>query len=100
DGPALGRRDHRPNGHATRARARNLGGTQRADPRDDLRRLPHVMGYSLVKIEDVEGEGPGNAVRFVRRRLGCEAFGINWFGVYRIEGELVAVEEGTFLRFD
>jgi hypothetical protein len=87
-----------------------------------------VVGYSLVKVEDVPGEGPGNAVRFVRRRLGCEAFGINWFeippnaegrehdesnsaqeevnviirgsGVYRIEGELVPVEEGTFLRFD
>jgi hypothetical protein len=87
-----------------------------------------VLGYSLVKVDDIEGEGPGNAVRFVRRRLGCEAFGINWFeippntegrehdesnsaqeevnviirgsGVYRIEGELVPVEEGTFLRFD
>ena len=86
------------------------------------------MGYSLVNVEDVPGEGPGNAVRFVRRRLGCEAFGINWFeippnaegrehdesnsaqeevnviirgsGVYRVEGELVPVEEGTFLRFD
>jgi hypothetical protein len=82
----------------------------------------------VVKVEDVPGEGPGNAVRFVRRRLGCEAFGINWFeippnaegrehdegnseqeevnviirgsGIYRVEGELVPVEEGTFLRFD
>jgi mannose-6-phosphate isomerase-like protein (cupin superfamily) len=87
-----------------------------------------VVGYSVVKVEDVPGEGPGNVVRFVRRRLGCEAFGINWFeippnaegreheesnsaqeevnvvirgsGAYRIEGELVPVEEGTFLRFD
>ena len=42
DRPALGRRDHRPARHATRARARNLGGAERADPRDDLRRLPHV----------------------------------------------------------
>jgi mannose-6-phosphate isomerase-like protein (cupin superfamily) len=87
-----------------------------------------LVAYSLVKVEDIPGEGPGNAVRFVRRRLGCEAFGINWFeippnaegrehdesnsaqeevnviirgsGVYRIGGELVPVEEGTFLRFD
>jgi mannose-6-phosphate isomerase-like protein (cupin superfamily) len=86
------------------------------------------LGYSLVKVEDIEGEGPGNAVRLVRRRLGCEAFGINWFeippnaegrehdeshslqeevnvvirgsGMYRIDGELVPVEAGTFLRFD
>jgi quercetin dioxygenase-like cupin family protein len=87
-----------------------------------------AVAYSLVKVEEVPSEGPGNAVRFVRRRLGCEAFGINWFeippnaeghehdesnssqeevnvvirgsGVYRIEGELVPVEAGTFLRFD
>ena len=86
------------------------------------------MGYSLVKVEDVEGEGPGNAVRFVRRRLGCEAFGINWFeippktegrqhneeetqqeevnmiisgsGVYRVEGEEIPVRRGSVLRFD
>jgi uncharacterized cupin superfamily protein len=64
----------------------------------------------------------------VRRRLGVEAFGINWFeippgmegrehdesetqqeevnvivrgsGIYRVEGENVPVREGTFLRFD
>jgi mannose-6-phosphate isomerase-like protein (cupin superfamily) len=86
------------------------------------------VGYSLVRVEEIEGEGPGDAVRFVRRRLGCEAFGINWFeippnsegrehdesnsaqeevnviisgsGVYWIDGELVPVEPGMFLRFD
>ena len=86
------------------------------------------MGYSVVDVHDLEGEGPGGAVRFVRRRLGVEAFGINWFeiapnseghehdesdtgqeevnviirgsGVYRVEGEEVAVAAGTFLRFD
>ena len=86
------------------------------------------MGYSMVNVADIEGEGPGGAVRFVRRRLGVEAFGINWFeippnaeghehdesnsaqeevnvvvrgsGAYRIEGELVPVDVGTFLRFD
>ena len=67
-------------------------------------------------------------MRFVRRELGVEAFGINWFdippgaagrehdetgtgqeevvvvvkgsGVYRIDGEELPVEAGTFLRFD
>jgi quercetin dioxygenase-like cupin family protein len=86
------------------------------------------MGYSMVNVEDIEGEGPGGAVRFVRRRLGVGAFGINWFeippnapgrehdesdtqqeevnvcirgsGVYRIEGEEVPVRVGTFFRFD
>jgi uncharacterized cupin superfamily protein len=86
------------------------------------------VGYSLVRIDDVEPSGPGGAVRFVRRMLGVEAFGINWFeippntegrehdestsgqeevivvvrgsGTYRIDGEEVSVEAGTFLRFD
>ena len=86
------------------------------------------MGYSLVNVDELEGEGPGGAVRFVRRRLGLEAFGINWFelgpntagrehneeetrqeevvvvirgsGWYRVDGEEVAVRPGTVLRFD
>ena len=86
------------------------------------------MSYSLVHVEDIEPAGPGGAVRFVRRELGAEAFGINWFelppntegrehdesetgqeevnvivrgsGVYRIEGEDVPVRVGSFLRFD
>jgi hypothetical protein len=86
------------------------------------------MGYSLVQLEDIEAAGPGGAVRFVRRELGVEAFGINWYelgpnvvgrehderdtaqeevnvvvagsGVYRIDGEEVPVRAGTFLRFD
>ena len=86
------------------------------------------MGYSITHLDEIEGAGPGGSVRFVRKVLGVEAFGINWFeippntegrehdesnsaqeevnvvirgsGVYRIEGELVPVEEGTFLRFD
>ena len=77
------------------------------------------MGYSVVNIADVEGSGPGDAVKFLRRELGVEAFGVNWFelppngegrehdesesqqeevnivvsggGVYRIEGEEVPV---------
>ena len=86
------------------------------------------MGYSMINVEDIEPSGPGDAVRFVRRELGVQAFGINWFeippgaegrehdesgtqqeevnviirgsGVYRIEGEEVPVHAGTFMRFD
>jgi hypothetical protein len=39
------------------------------------------MAYSVVHIDEIEGAGPGGAVKFVRRRLGVEAFGINWFDV-------------------
>jgi quercetin dioxygenase-like cupin family protein len=86
------------------------------------------VGYSLKNVDEIEGEGPGGRVRFVRRVLGLEAFGINWFelppgaeglehdetdsgqeevnvviagsGVWRIDGEDVPVRAGTFLRFD
>ena len=86
------------------------------------------MGYTVVNVEDIEGAGPGGAVRFVRRELGLEAFGINWFelppgaagiehdetssgqeevnvvvrgsGVYWVDGEEIPVREGTFIRFD
>jgi mannose-6-phosphate isomerase-like protein (cupin superfamily) len=87
------------------------------------------MGYSITHIDDIEGAGPGGSVHFVRRVLGVEAFGINWFeiapnaegrehneaesgqeevhviirgsGVYRIDGdEEVPVSAGSFLRFD
>jgi quercetin dioxygenase-like cupin family protein len=86
------------------------------------------MGYSIVNLDEIEPGGPGGAVRFVRRELGAEAFGINWFelppnaeghehdetrsgqeevnvvvsgsGVYRIDGEEIPVRAGTFLRFD
>jgi quercetin dioxygenase-like cupin family protein len=83
------------------------------------------VGYSVVHLEEIE---PGGPVRFVRRVLGVEAFGVNWFelepnavghehdesgtgqeevnvvvsgtGVWRIDGEEIPVEAGTFLRFD
>lgn len=86
------------------------------------------MGYSAVDVDAIEGSGPGGTVRFVRRQLGVEAFGINWFelppnavghehdesesrqeevnvvihgsGIWRVEGEEVPVRAGTFLRFD
>jgi quercetin dioxygenase-like cupin family protein len=86
------------------------------------------VGYSVVQVDDLPGEGPGGAVRFVRRHLGVGAFGINWFelppnvegrehneedsgqeevnviiagsGVYRVEGEEIPVRRGSVLRFD
>jgi hypothetical protein len=79
-------------------------------------------------VAELDGEGPGGAVRFVRRQLGVQAFGINWYelapnvrghehdevdtgqeevnvviagsGVYEIDGEKVPVQAGSFLRFD
>src|SRR5215472_6042630 len=95
-------------------------------PRRSTRWWTRSVGYDIVHIEDVEPGGPGNAVRFMRRALGAEAFGINWFelppntegyehseansrqeevtvvvkgsGSWRIEGEDVPAREGTFLR--
>jgi uncharacterized cupin superfamily protein len=86
------------------------------------------MGYSVVNVDELEPGGRTGAVRFVRRALGLEAFGLNWFelapdtvgyehdeaesqqeevnvvvrggGAWRVDGEEVAVREGTILRFD
>ncbi|HEX5468010.1 MAG TPA: hypothetical protein VFW80_03075 [Gaiellaceae bacterium] len=86
------------------------------------------MGYSVLNVAELDGEGPGGAVRFVRRQLGVQAFGINWYelapnvrghehdevksgqeevnviiagsGLYEIDGETVPVRAGSFLRFD
>ena len=84
--------------------------------------------WTVVHVDDVEPGGRGNAVRFMRRELGVEAFGINWFeippgvapamhdetesgqeevvvviaggGVWRVDGEEVKVRRGSFVRFD
>jgi len=86
------------------------------------------VGYSMVHVDELPSEGPGGAVRFVRRHLGAEAFGINWFefapnvtgyehdeqdskqeeviviisgsGVYRVDGEDIPVRRGSVMRFD
>jgi mannose-6-phosphate isomerase-like protein (cupin superfamily) len=86
------------------------------------------MGFSVVNVKEIEPAGPGGAVRFVRRELGVEAFGVNWFelapnmegrehdesqsgqeevnvivrgsGTYRIDGEEVPFAEGMAFRFD
>ena len=87
-----------------------------------------MAGWTALHVDDVEPGGRGNAVRFMRRELGVEAFGINWFeippgvtpplhdeidsgqeevvvvvggrGVWRVDGEEVEVRRGSFLRFD
>ena len=86
------------------------------------------MAYSYVDVESLEGEGPGGAVRKVRRELGAQAFGFNYFtlppgvegrehdhaeqeqeevyfvvrggGVMRIDGEEVELKPGRFVRVD
>src|SRR6476646_8258906 len=73
----VGRRDHRPARHAPCARARACRRAERAHPGDDLRRLPDVMGYSTVNVDELDAVW--GVVRFARRALGVEAFGINWF---------------------
>jgi len=87
-----------------------------------------AVGYSMLRIDEVEGSGPGGAVKFLRRELGVEAFGVNWFelppnaegrehdeartgqeevnvivrgsGVYRIDGDAVPFTAPTIFRFD
>jgi len=39
------------------------------------------MGYSVVSVGELEAAGPGGAVRFERRALGVQAFGINWIEI-------------------
>jgi quercetin dioxygenase-like cupin family protein len=86
------------------------------------------MSYTIVHIDDIEPSGPGNVVRFVRRELGVQAFGINRFdlppnsrgrehdetgtgqeevsvviagsGHWTVDGEDVPVRGGSFIRFD
>jgi mannose-6-phosphate isomerase-like protein (cupin superfamily) len=86
------------------------------------------VGYSVLDIAGVEAAGPGGVVKFLRRELGVEAFGVNWFelppngegrahdetdsqqeevnivirggGVYRIDGEEVPVTAPMIFRFD
>jgi len=86
------------------------------------------LGYSVVDVADLEGEGPGGAVRKLRRALGARAFGFNYFtlppsvvgrehdhaeqgqeevyfvvrgsGTMRIDGEEVELRPGVFIRVD
>ena len=86
------------------------------------------MSYSVVNVDEIELGGRTGMVKFLRRELGVEAFGINWFelppnaegfehdetdslqeevnivmhgdGIWRVDGDEVPVREGTMLRFD
>jgi uncharacterized cupin superfamily protein len=86
------------------------------------------MRYSVVNVHEMEPGGRTGRVKFVRRELGIEAFGLNWFdlppdteghehdevesgqeevnvvvagsGIWRVDGEEVLVREGSILRFD
>ena len=86
------------------------------------------MGFSYVDVDTLEAEGPGGAVRKVRRELGARAFGFNYFtlppgvegrehdhadanqeevyfvvrggGVMRIDGDEVELKAGRFVRVD
>ena len=83
----------------------------------------------MVKVDEIQGaEGRNGAARFLRREVGVEAFGVNWFelgpgaqgiehdeaasrqeevylvlrgsGHWRVGHREVAVREGSFLRVD
>jgi len=86
------------------------------------------MGFSVVNVNELEAGGRTGMVKFVRRALDVQAFGINWFelppgaeghehdevsseqeevnvvvrgsGIWRVDGEEVPVREGSILRFD
>ena len=86
------------------------------------------MRYTAVNVDEIEPGGRTGRVKFVRRALGLEAFGLNWFdlppgaegfehdeistqqeevnivvrggGIWRIDGEDVPVREGSVVRFD
>ena len=86
------------------------------------------MGYDLVDVDSLEGEGPGGMVRKLQRAVGARAFGFNHFtippgvegrehhygdenmeevyvivrgsGVMRVDGEDVELRPGRFLRVD
>jgi mannose-6-phosphate isomerase-like protein (cupin superfamily) len=86
------------------------------------------LGYDVVDVHELPGEGPGGMVRKLRRALGAKAFGFNYFtippgaegrehdhaeenmeevyvvvrgsGVMRVDGEDVELRPGRFLRVD
>ncbi len=64
-GAPLGRRHHRPAGHARRARARHQRLAQRADPADAVRRVPHV-DMSATRYVEHTRRGPVETVTLRR----------------------------------
>ena len=87
-----------------------------------------MTGFSVVDVEQLEGEGPGGTVRKLRRAVGAKAFGFNYFtlppneegrehdhadsnqeevyfvvrggGRMRIDGEEIELRPGRFVRVD
>jgi mannose-6-phosphate isomerase-like protein (cupin superfamily) len=87
-----------------------------------------VVGYDVVDVGELQGEGPGGMVRKTRRALGARAFGFNYFvfppnqegrehdhadegqeevyfvvrgsGRMRLDGEEVDLKPGRFVRVD
>jgi quercetin dioxygenase-like cupin family protein len=87
-----------------------------------------MSSYTVADVDALEAEGPGGAVRKVRRALGARAFGFNYFvfgpereghehdhsadgqeevmfvvkggGVLRVDGEEVELRPGRFVRLD
>jgi quercetin dioxygenase-like cupin family protein len=87
-----------------------------------------MASYSVVDVDELPAEGPGGAVKKVRRALGASAFGFNYFqlppgaeghehdevksgqeevlfvvagtGVLRVDGEEVELKAGRFVRLD
>lgn len=71
------------------------------------------MGFSVVHIDEIEGTGPGGAVKFVRCRTwkgssttkahpgrkGVDVIARET-GVYRIDGEKVPFSASSIFRFD
>jgi mannose-6-phosphate isomerase-like protein (cupin superfamily) len=86
------------------------------------------VAYDVVDVNELEGEGPGGAVRKARRALGARAFGFNYFvlppnqkgrehdhseegqeevyfvvkgsGRMLVDGEEVELRPGRFIRVD
>jgi quercetin dioxygenase-like cupin family protein len=84
--------------------------------------------YSVADVDELPGEGPGGAVKKVRRALGAQAFGFNYFelppgvegrehdetessqeevmfvvagsGSLRVDGDEIDLKPGRFVRLD
>lgn len=87
-----------------------------------------MASYSFVDVSDLPAGGPGGMVRFVRKELGAQAFGFNYFelppgaeglehdetesaqeevvfvvsgsGLMRIDGDEIELRAGRFVRLD
>jgi uncharacterized cupin superfamily protein len=87
-----------------------------------------VPSYSIADVDQLPAEGPGGAVKKVRRALGARAFGFNYFelpagaeghehdetasgqeevifvvggsGRLRVDGDEVELKPGRFVRLD